>query len=134
MLAALREAVAERTIRRVRRLRIALVLATTLVVQFAYAAPARATAALAALSCCSAHCRETKAESAAKRCCGVRLGAAEIAVAPVAKKSSIAPAVAVLGAISTTPLQHLRAELVFTTVSPRARNGPIFLLTRSLRL
>ncbi|MFN8546165.1 MAG: hypothetical protein U0807_18440 [Candidatus Binatia bacterium] len=118
-----------------RRRAIALVAALAILigVRTAVCAPLESTAALRAVGCCAAHCKHVPTAGAAARCCQVSQQALDQARVPPAAPSFGSPdLVAVPLDAAIPPLVPARGSI---EVAARAyRAGPVFLLTRALRL
>ena len=113
---------------------IASVLSTTVAVQAAYALPSRTLRELRAARCCATRCRHQNGGVApAARCCGVERGSAE----PARLARAATPHPPLWIGLSAPPSGCTTdGPSVQTAGPPEAvpRAGPVFLLTRSLRL
>ena len=105
-------------------------------VEVAYAAPARATARVRALSCCSTRCGHAKSASAAAHCCGVGDAGSELAAAPETKAPESAPAMqtAPVEFDALSGLEGDKSGWANATPTVRARGAPLYLLTHSFRI
>ena len=113
-------------------MRLALALLVAMGTQGATATAARTTAHLRAITCCAKVCHKAKPVSATKRCCQVRESGAElgtIAPGPARPAASVARIVPAAALVPTAP-----TFVVGLLDHPPQRAGPIFRLTRTLRL
>jgi len=118
-----------------RVMRVACALAVTVGVHAAYAVPSRAERELRAVSCCAKRCPRCDSVGRPLRCCQLAPWLTEPATLSSAKRPAPRAALQPLAAAARpVPLaEHCRA--CAAAPGPRLeRAGPIFLLTRSLRL
>jgi hypothetical protein len=118
----------------VRRRLLALVtlLVTLVSVRVTVAAPVESAAVLRALGCCATHCGGTPAGRAA-RCCEVRQGAADPAVAgeaPVVHGAAVGAGVP----LAPGDVGFLAGPAVIGRRSPISLPNPLYLRVQSLRL
>ena len=116
-----------------RVMRVACALAVTVGVHAAYAVPSRAERELRAVSCCAKRCPRCDSVGHPLRCCQLAPGLTEPATLSSAKRpaprAGLQPLAAAAG---PAPLAaHFRACIA---AGPLERAGPIFLLSRCLRL
>jgi len=113
---------------------VASVLSITVAAEAAYAVPTRTIREVRAARCCATRCqRQNHAVAPAARCCGVQRAAAEVATLSASAKPS--PAFLVGFAGSTAGGSADRTDVpALGRSEPVPRAGPVFLLTRSLRL
>ena len=113
-------------------MRLALALLVAMGTQGATATAARTTAHLRAITCCAKVCHKAKPVSAAKRCCQVRESGAELGTVTSARPAG--PAAGVAWSVPAVPAVPSASPDASIVDRPPQRAGPIYRLTRTLRL